>query len=84
NGETVQTYHTGAMMFKIDVLIARILEVYDWKELPTGTLIYTGVGPGIGFNVKEPEKSRPSLKAGDEVIVKLPFGQLRNRLINKQ
>jgi 2-keto-4-pentenoate hydratase/2-oxohepta-3-ene-1,7-dioic acid hydratase in catechol pathway len=78
NGEVVQSCFSGDMIFNIDEQIAALCTHLNLRELPPGTLIYTGTSSGIGFRLTAPETSRPSLKPGDTVTIRFPFGAVTN------
>lgn len=78
NGEQVQSCYSGDMIFSIDEQIAAICTHLEMRELPPGTLIFTGTSAGVGFKLTHPEDSRPSLKPGDTVSIRFPFGAVTN------
>ena len=72
NGETVQSSHTGHMIFSIPNLIHYASTIFT---LTPGDVIATGTPPGVGFARKPPV----FLKAGDVVEVEVDgLGVLSN------
>lgn len=75
NGEVLQSSNTRNLIFKIPDLIAFLSSVFT---LEPGDIVSTGTPAGVGFARKPPRY----LKAGDDVIVKIPaIGELRNPVI---
>jgi len=64
NGQRVQDWHTGDMVFDIPSLIAFLSRD---TTLPSGTVILTGTPHGVGMAQRPPRW----LKAGDEVRVEI-------------
>jgi 2-keto-4-pentenoate hydratase/2-oxohepta-3-ene-1,7-dioic acid hydratase in catechol pathway len=78
NGKVVQRCFSGDMIFNIDEQIAALCLHLNLRELPPGTMIFTGTSSGIGFKLTAPEESRASLRPGDTVRVEFPFGAVTN------
>ena len=75
SGETLQHSNTRELIFKIPDLIAFLSSVFT---LEPGDIVSTGTPAGVGFARKPPRY----LRAGDEVIVKIPaIGELRNPVV---
>jgi 2-keto-4-pentenoate hydratase/2-oxohepta-3-ene-1,7-dioic acid hydratase in catechol pathway len=75
NGEVLQSSNTRNLIFKIPDLIAFLSSVFT---LEPGDIISTGTPAGVGFARKPPR----FLKAGDDVVVKIPaIGELRNSVV---
>ncbi len=75
NGELLQDSNTRELIFKIPDLIAFLSSVFT---LEPGDIVSTGTPAGVGFARKPPRY----LRAGDEVVVKIPaIGELRNRVV---
>lgn len=75
NGEVLQDSNTSNLIFKIPDLISFLSSVFT---LEPGDIISTGTPAGVGFARKPPRY----LKAGDDVVVKIPaIGELRNPVV---
>jgi 2-keto-4-pentenoate hydratase/2-oxohepta-3-ene-1,7-dioic acid hydratase in catechol pathway len=75
NGETMQSGHTGQMIFSISRLIAYSSTIFT---LVPGDVIITGTPSGVGFSRKPPR----FLKPGDVIEVEVEaIGILRNPVI---
>ncbi len=75
NGEVLQSSNTKHLIFKIPDLISFLSSVFT---LEPGDVVSTGTPAGVGFARKPPRY----LKAGDDVIVKIPaIGELRNPVV---
>ncbi len=75
NGELLQDSNTRELIFKIPDLIEFLSSVFT---LEPGDVVSTGTPAGVGFVRKPPRY----LRAGDEVIVKIPaIGELRNPVV---
>lgn len=75
NGEVLQNGNTRDLIFGIPALIEFLSSVFT---LEPGDIVSTGTPAGVGF-VRNPPRL---LKAGDDVIVKIPaIGQLRNPVV---
>jgi 2-keto-4-pentenoate hydratase/2-oxohepta-3-ene-1,7-dioic acid hydratase in catechol pathway len=75
NGQVLQSSNTRNLIFKIPDLISYLSSVFT---LEPGDIISTGTPAGVGFARKPPR----FLKAGDDVVVKIPaIGELRNPVI---
>jgi 2-keto-4-pentenoate hydratase/2-oxohepta-3-ene-1,7-dioic acid hydratase in catechol pathway len=75
NGETMQSGHTGQMIFSISRLIAYASTIFT---LVPGDVILTGTPSGVGFSRKPPR----FLKPGDVIEVEIEaIGILRNPVI---
>ncbi|MHB9131523.1 MAG: fumarylacetoacetate hydrolase family protein [Armatimonadota bacterium] len=81
NGETVQECFSGDMIFNIDEQIASLCTNLGLRELPPGTLIFTGTSSGIGFKLTHTEDSRTPLLPGDTVSIRFPFGSVTNGVV---
>jgi 2-keto-4-pentenoate hydratase/2-oxohepta-3-ene-1,7-dioic acid hydratase in catechol pathway len=78
NGETVQSSHTGHMIFNTQRLIAYCSTI---STLAPGDLIVTGTPAGVGFARKPPRY----MKAGDVCEVEIEsIGILRNPIVAQQ
>jgi 2-keto-4-pentenoate hydratase/2-oxohepta-3-ene-1,7-dioic acid hydratase in catechol pathway len=77
SGETLQDSNTRELIFKIPDLIAFLSSVFT---LEPGDIVSTGTPAGVGFVRKPPRY----LRAGDDVIVKIPaIGELRNPVVSE-
>jgi 2-keto-4-pentenoate hydratase/2-oxohepta-3-ene-1,7-dioic acid hydratase in catechol pathway len=75
SGETLQDSNTRELIFKVPDLIAFLSSVFT---LEPGDIVSTGTPAGVGFARKPPRY----LRAGDEVVVKIPaIGELRNPVV---
>jgi 2-keto-4-pentenoate hydratase/2-oxohepta-3-ene-1,7-dioic acid hydratase in catechol pathway len=75
NGQVLQSSNTRNLIFKIPDLISYLSSVFT---LEPGDIISTGTPAGVGFARKPPR----FLKAGDDVVVKIPaIGELQNPVI---
>lgn len=75
NGETVQSSHTGHMIFSIPRLIAYASTIFT---LVPGDVIATGTPAGVGWSKKPPQFMQP----GDVVEVEIEaIGTLRNPVV---
>ncbi|MGC2657106.1 MAG: fumarylacetoacetate hydrolase family protein [Bryobacteraceae bacterium] len=75
NGEVLQNGNTSDLIFNIPALIEFLSSVFT---LEPGDIVSTGTPAGVGF-VRNPPRL---LKAGDDVIVKIPaIGELRNPVV---
>ncbi len=75
NGETLQDSNTRELIFKIPELIAFLSSVFT---LEPGDIVSTGTPSGVGV-ARNPQRF---LKAGDDVVVKIPvIGELRNTVV---
>lgn len=75
NGEVLQNGNTRNLIFNIPALIEFLSSVFT---LEPGDIVSTGTPAGVGF-VRNPPRL---LKAGDDVIVKIPaIGELRNPVV---
>lgn len=75
NGETVQSSHTGHMIFPIPRLISYASTIFT---LTPGDVIVTGTPAGVGWSKKPPRFMKP----GDVVEVELEgIGVLRNPIV---
>jgi 2-keto-4-pentenoate hydratase/2-oxohepta-3-ene-1,7-dioic acid hydratase in catechol pathway len=75
NGEILQNGNTRNLIFNIPALIEFLSSVFT---LEPGDIVSTGTPAGVGF-VRNPPRL---LKAGDDVIVKIPaIGELRNPVV---
>jgi 2-keto-4-pentenoate hydratase/2-oxohepta-3-ene-1,7-dioic acid hydratase in catechol pathway len=75
NGEVLQNSNTRELIFKVPNLIAFLSSVFT---LEPGDVVSTGTPPGVGF-VRNPPRL---LRAGEEVVVKIPaIGELRNPIV---
>jgi len=75
NGETVQSSHTGHMIFPIPRLIAYASTIFT---LVSGDVIVTGTPAGVGWSKKPPRFMKP----GDTVEVEIEgVGLLRNPVV---
>ncbi|GHC68547.1 5-carboxymethyl-2-hydroxymuconate isomerase [Pseudorhodoferax aquiterrae] len=75
NGETVQSSHTGHMIFSIPRLIAYASTIFT---LVPGDVIATGTPAGVGWSKKPPQFMKP----GDVVEVEIEaIGTLRNPVV---
>ncbi|KQP05304.1 fumarylacetoacetate hydrolase family protein [Pseudorhodoferax sp. Leaf265] len=75
NGETVQSSHTGHMIFSIPKLIAYASTIFT---LVPGDVIATGTPAGVGWSKKPPQFMKP----GDVVEVEIEaIGTLRNPVV---
>lgn len=78
NGEAVQDWNTGDMIFDVPALIEFLS---GSTTLPAGTVILTGTPHGVGM-ARTPELW---LKPGDEVVVEIEkIGQLANPVVEEQ
>jgi 2-keto-4-pentenoate hydratase/2-oxohepta-3-ene-1,7-dioic acid hydratase in catechol pathway len=78
NGETVQSSHTGHMIFNTQRLIAYCSTI---STLAPGDVIVTGTPAGVGFARKPPRY----MKAGDVCEVEIEaVGTLRNTIVAQQ
>jgi 2-keto-4-pentenoate hydratase/2-oxohepta-3-ene-1,7-dioic acid hydratase in catechol pathway len=78
NGETVQSSHTGHMIFNTQQLIAYCSTI---STLAPGDVIVTGTPAGVGFARKPPRY----MKAGDVCEVEIEsVGVLRNPIVAQQ
>ncbi|MGH7214310.1 MAG: fumarylacetoacetate hydrolase family protein [Tepidisphaeraceae bacterium] len=77
NGETLQDWTTGDMIFDVPALIAFLS---GSTTLAPGTVILTGTPHGVGMARKPPRW----LKAGDEVTIEIEkIGKLTNPVIDE-
>jgi 2-keto-4-pentenoate hydratase/2-oxohepta-3-ene-1,7-dioic acid hydratase in catechol pathway len=77
NGETVQSSHTGHMIFSISKLISYASTIFT---LTPGDVIATGTPAGVGWSKKPPK----FMKAGDICEVEIEgVGILRNPIQNQ-
>lgn len=77
NGETVQSSHTGHMIFGIPRLIAYASTIFT---LVPGDVIATGTPAGVGWSRKPPR----FMQAGDVVEVEIEdIGTLRNPVVDQ-
>jgi 2-keto-4-pentenoate hydratase/2-oxohepta-3-ene-1,7-dioic acid hydratase in catechol pathway len=83
NGVIVQTGNTRDMIFPIEELIPYTKSLFELPQLPAGTIIFCGTPPGVGYQPMALERQRPSLKAGDTMTVRLPFGSVMTHLVAK-
>ncbi len=75
NGEIMQDSNTRELIFKIPELVAFLSSVFT---LEPGDIISTGTPAGVGV-ARKPQRF---LKAGDDVVVKIPaIGELRNSVV---
>jgi 2-keto-4-pentenoate hydratase/2-oxohepta-3-ene-1,7-dioic acid hydratase in catechol pathway len=75
NGEVLQNGNTSDLIFGIPALIEFLSSVFT---LEPGDIVSTGTPAGVGF-VRNPPRL---LRAGDDVIVKIPaIGELRNPVV---
>ena len=75
NGEVLQNSNTRELIFKIPDLIAFLSSVFT---LEPGDIVSTGTPAGVGVARQPPR----FLKAGDDVVVKIPLiGQLQNPVV---
>ncbi|HEX4229884.1 MAG TPA: fumarylacetoacetate hydrolase family protein [Bryobacteraceae bacterium] len=75
NGEVLQNGNTRNLIFDIPALIEFLSSVFT---LEPGDIVSTGTPAGVGF-VRNPPRL---LRAGDDVIVKIPaIGELRNPVV---
>lgn len=75
NGETVQSSHTGHMIFSIPKLINYASTIFT---LTPGDVIATGTPAGVGWSKKPPRFMKP----GDQVEVEIEaVGLLRNTVV---
>ena len=75
NGETLQNSNTRELIFKVPELIAFLSSVFT---LEPGDIVSTGTPSGVGV-ARNPQRF---LKAGDDVVVKIPaIGELRNTVV---
>lgn len=75
NGETVQSSHTGHMIFPIPRLISYASTIFT---LAPGDVIVTGTPAGVGWSKKPPRFMKP----GDTVEVEIEaIGVLRNPIV---
>ncbi len=75
SGETLQDSNTRELIFKIPDLLVFLSSVFT---LEPGDVISTGTPAGVGFVRKPPRY----LRAGDEIVVKIPaIGELRNPVV---
>ncbi|HZS53403.1 MAG TPA: fumarylacetoacetate hydrolase family protein [Bryobacteraceae bacterium] len=75
NGEILQNSNTRELIFKIPDLITFLSSVFT---LEPGDVVSTGTPAGVGFVRKPPR----FLRAGDDVVVKIPaIGELRNPVV---
>src|SRR3954468_17624559 len=74
-GELLQNSNTRELIFKIPDLIAFLSSVFT---LEPGDIVSTGTPAGVGVARKPPR----FLRAGDEVVVRMPaIGELRNPVV---
>jgi 2-keto-4-pentenoate hydratase/2-oxohepta-3-ene-1,7-dioic acid hydratase in catechol pathway len=77
NGETVQSSHTGHMIFPTQRLIAYASTIFT---LVPGDVIVTGTPAGVGWSRKPPR----FMKAGDVCEVEIEaIGVLRNPIVDQ-
>lgn len=77
NGETVQDWNTGDMIFDVPALIEFLS---GSTTLLPGTVIFTGTPHGVGMAAKPPRW----LKAGDVVTIEIEkIGKLTNPVVNE-
>lgn len=78
NGELVQDWHTGDMIFDVPALIAYLSA---GATLLAGTVILTGTPHGVGMAAKPPRWLVP----GDEVAISIEgIGTLTNRVVAEE
>jgi 2-keto-4-pentenoate hydratase/2-oxohepta-3-ene-1,7-dioic acid hydratase in catechol pathway len=78
NGEVLQNGNTRDLIFGVPALIEFLSSVFT---LEPGDIVSTGTPAGVGF-VRNPPRL---LKAGDDVIVKIPaIGELRNPVVAEE
>ena len=78
NGEVLQNGNTSNLIFGVPALIEFLSSVFT---LEPGDIVSTGTPAGVGF-VRNPPRL---LKAGDDVIVKIPaIGELRNPVVAEE
>jgi 2-keto-4-pentenoate hydratase/2-oxohepta-3-ene-1,7-dioic acid hydratase in catechol pathway len=78
NGEVLQNGNTRNLIFDIPALIEFLSSVFT---LEPGDIVSTGTPAGVGF-VRNPPRL---LRAGDDVIVKIPaIGELRNPVVAEE
>ena len=77
NGETLQSSHTGHMIFPIPKLIAYASEIFT---LVPGDVVVTGTPAGVGWSRKPPRFMKP----GDVCEVEIEgIGVLRNPIVQQ-
>lgn len=75
NGEVLQNSNTRELIFKVPELIEFLSSVFT---LEPGDIVSTGTPAGVGVH----RKPQRLLKAGDDVVVKIPaIGELRNPVV---
>jgi 2-keto-4-pentenoate hydratase/2-oxohepta-3-ene-1,7-dioic acid hydratase in catechol pathway len=78
NGEVLQNGNTSDLIFGVPALIEFLSTVFT---LEPGDIVSTGTPAGVGF-VRNPPRL---LRAGDDVIVKIPaIGELRNPVVAEE
>ena len=77
NGEVLQNSNTRELIFKVPQLIEFLSSVFT---LEPGDIVSTGTPSGVGVARNPPR----FLKAGDDVVVKIPaIGELRNSVVSE-